>query len=147
MQRRRVLGANGLIQRRLRHGAIGDAAIDAERHVHRPIIAAFAIFAGTVQRIDQPDTGVLQAGQIGRFFFRQDRIIGAQPAQFGDKEGVADAVPFGTQGLAFGRAAAQFEQHLPGSMGEVAGEFSVSHARSLPAGAAVCNLVNAGGWP
>ena len=135
----------------MRHGAIGDAAIDAERHVHRPIIAAFAIFAGTVQRIDQPDTGVLQSGQIGRFFFRQDCIIWAQPAQFGDEERIADAVALGTQRLPFRRAAAQFQQHLPGSVGEVAGEFSVSHAGSLPAkgtgGKGGGKRINADGWP
>tara|TARA_B100001778_G_scaffold330425_1_gene332890 strand:- start:1373 stop:1687 length:315 start_codon:yes stop_codon:yes gene_type:complete len=44
--------------------------------VHRPIGAArFAEFSGSVQRINNPNSFLLQAGQIIAAFFGQDSIV------------------------------------------------------------------------
>jgi hypothetical protein len=51
----REFGAETLAECRQGDRAVRGDPIDAQAHMDRPIVAALAIFAGAVQRVDDPD--------------------------------------------------------------------------------------------
>jgi hypothetical protein len=58
------------------HGAESAGTVDRERYVDRPVLTAFAVLLGAVERIHDPDTGLREPFRIARRFLAQNSIFG-----------------------------------------------------------------------
>ena len=106
-------------------------AIDRQRDMHRPVSAGLAIFAGAVDRIDDPHPALGQTLGIVLFLFGQEPVFRALFAQGVDQELVGRGVAGLAQRLeAEHPGFAHRQQETARHCGEMGGKFGVGHGRA-----------------
>ena len=92
-RRRRLSARHHAIERWQRHGACLWCAVNAQGHVHRPVVSAFTVFAGAVERVDHPYTLCFEASGVVECLLGKHRIVGAVILQSTSEQLLRDHVP------------------------------------------------------
>ena len=95
--------------------------------MHRPVAAAFGIFARPVERIDDPHAGLFQPHRIVDAFFGEHAVVGALRLERFEDEGIGDEIARLAERLAGDQpAVAQIEQQAARGLGDLRGELGVA---------------------
>ncbi len=90
--------------------------------MHRPVAAPFAVFTGSIERVDDPHSRAVEPRHIVGLFFRKQSVIGAQFAQRRDQQGIRLGVARAAQRRpVMPPARAHLQQDAPGPFGEMRG--------------------------
>ena len=126
--RTRTIGAQHEAKARQRNRANGRHAINRQRHMHGPVGAFFAIFAGAVHRIDDPDARLCETFCAVLFLFGQEAVFRPLFAQGMDKKLVGRGIARLAQRLGGKHpGGAHLDQQPSGNFCQMRGEFGVSH--------------------
>jgi phosphatidylglycerophosphate synthase len=121
------------------HCAKHRRAIQRQRYVHRPIGATFAVFAGAIDRIDDPHPALRAAPGIVLFLFGKQAIMGSRGADRIAQQAVGGSIARIAQRLAGqARSCAHLKRQLPGFFGKIGREFGIGHNGKVHLSGNIC---------
>ena len=127
-QRGRLIGAQDKAGTGQGNRADGCDTINGQPNMHRPVGARLAIFAGAVDRVDDPDAGFGEPRIVVLFLFGEEPVVGPLFADGVAQELVGRRVTCGPQRLQaehIGRP--HLDQQSPGDFGQMGGQFRIRH--------------------